>query len=74
MPNRSKNHVFGLSAIPATAQVDLCTMAILRAAEALGTPEGREAIERGKKEYLRHLAKRERSDAGQINYVNTEGG
>ena len=50
MPNQSKNHVFDLSAIPSTAQVDLCAMAILRAAEALGTPEGREAIERGKKE------------------------
>lgn len=52
-----------LSAVPSTAQVDLCVMAIARAAAALESPEGREAIERGKQEYLRHLAERERSDA-----------
>lgn len=52
-----------ISAIPQSAQIDLCAMAILCTAEAMKTPEGREAIERGKKEYLRHLAELKRSDA-----------
>lgn len=44
-----------LSRVPATAQDDLCTMAIMGAAAALETPEGRAAIEKGRQEYLRHL-------------------
>lgn len=56
-----------LAAIPPTVQVDLCVMAIMQTAAAMASSEGREAIEQGKKEYLRHLAERERSDAGQAN-------
>lgn len=36
-------------------------MAIMRTAEALSTPEGRAAVEKGKEEYLRHLAEKEKS-------------
>ena len=63
-----------LAAIPPTVQVDLCVVAILRTSEAMKTPEGREAIEQGKKEYLRDLAERERSDAGQANDTSKKGG
>ena len=63
-----------LAAIPPTVQVDLCVVAILRTSDAMKTPEGREAIEQGKKEYLRHLAERERSDAGQVNDACEKGG
>ncbi len=50
-----------VTTIPETAQVDLCVMAILRTAAALETPEGRAAVEKGKEEYLRHLAEKEKS-------------
>ena len=63
-----------LAAIPPTVQVDLCVMAITQAAAAMASPEGREAIEKGKQEYLRHLAERERSDAGQEKNTRAEGG
>ena len=53
-----------IEAVPHSAQIDLCVMAITKTAEAMASPEGREAINRGKQEYLRHLAERERSDTG----------
>lgn len=49
--------------VPETVWVDLCTVAIMQTAVALATPEGRAAIEKGRQEYLRHLAECER-DAG----------
>lgn len=49
-----------LSKVPETVQIDLCAMAIIRTAAAMETPEGRAAIEKGKQEYLRHLAELER--------------
>ena len=52
-----------LAAVPASAQVDLCVIAIMQTAAALASEEGREAVERGKEKYLRHLAERERSQA-----------
>lgn len=61
-----------LSAIPKTVQIDLCVMAITKTAEAMTSPEGREAINRGKQEYLRHLAERERSDAGRNQFPAIE--
>jgi len=36
-------------------------MAIMRTAAALSTPEGLAAVEKGKEEYLRHLAEKEKS-------------
>ena len=54
---------FNLASVPSSTQIDLCVMAITKTAEAMTSPEGREAINRGKQEYLRHLAERERSDA-----------
>lgn len=50
-----------LSAVPAAAQVDLCVIAIIQTAAAMDSQEGREAVEKGKEKYLRHLAERERS-------------
>ena len=47
------------SAIPETVQVDLCYMAILGTMEAMKTPEGRAAIEKGKQIYLRNRARLE---------------
>lgn len=49
------------SSIPESVQTDLCVMAIMRTAAALSTPEGRAAVEKGKEEYLRHLAEKEKS-------------
>lgn len=46
--------------IRATTQRDLCAMAIMRTAEALACPEGREAVQRGKEAYLRHIAEKNR--------------
>lgn len=43
-----------LSKTSATAQVDLCAMLIAGAAAAMETPEGREALEKGRQEYIRH--------------------
>lgn len=40
--------------VPAAAQVDLCVIAIAGAAAAMETPEGREALEKGRQEYIRH--------------------
>lgn len=62
------------SSIPQSAQTDLCVMAILCAAEAMKTPEGRAAIENGKKEYLRHLAEIERSNAAKESTSTKKGG
>ena len=53
-----------LSAIPGSAQTDLCIMAILQTAEAMNTPEGREAIERGREEYRRHQAEKSAGASG----------
>lgn len=47
------------SMVPESVQTDLCVMAIMRTAEALSTPEGRAAVEKGKEEYLRHLAEKD---------------
>lgn len=47
------------SQVPESVWVDLCVMAIQRTSEALGTPEGRAAVEKGKEEYLRHLAEKD---------------
>lgn len=49
------------SKVPESIWTDLCIMAIMRTAEALSTPEGRAAVEKGKEEYLRHLAEKEKS-------------
>ena len=46
------------SRIPKQSAVDLCALALLHAAEALKTPEGRQAIEKGKQENLRRMAER----------------
>ena len=46
-----------LTTLSATAQVDLCTLLIAGVAAAMETPEGREAVEKGRQEYLSHLAK-----------------
>ena len=48
--------VIDLSKVPDSVQTDLCVMAIMRTAAALSTPEGQAAVEKGKEEYLRHLA------------------
>ena len=74
MPETRSHSEIDLTAVPKSAQVDLCVMAIIRAAAALDSPEGREAIERGKKEYLRHLAERERSDASRDTTSPEKGG
>lgn len=42
-----------LAAVPATASVDLCTL-LIAGAMAEETPEGREAVEKGRQEYIRH--------------------
>ena len=42
----------------AAAQTDLCEVAIRGCAEAMKTPEGRAAIEKGRAAYLRHLAEK----------------
>lgn len=74
MPEARSHSKVDLTAVPKSAQVDLCVMAIFRAAAALDSPEGREAIERGKKEYLRHVAERERSDANRDATSTEKGG
>lgn len=43
-----------LGKTPAAAQVDLCTLLIIGVAAAMETPEGREAVEKGRQEYIRH--------------------
>lgn len=48
-----------LSKVPDSVQTDLCVMAIMRTAAALSTPEGQAAVEKGKEEYLRHLAEKD---------------
>ncbi len=48
-----------LSKVPESVRVDLCVTAIQRTAEALSTPEGQAAVEKGKEEYLRHLAEKD---------------
>lgn len=42
-----------LASVPATASVDLCTL-LIAGAMAEETPEGREAVEKGRQEYIRH--------------------
>ena len=74
MPEARSHSKVDLTAVPKSAQVDLCVMAIFRAAAALDSPEGREAIERGQKEYLRHVAERERSDANRDTTSTEKGG
>lgn len=74
MPETRLHSTLDLTSVPKSAQVDLCVMAIARAAAALESPEGREAIERGKQEYLRHLAERERSDASRNHLSEKKGG
>lgn len=54
--------VIDLSKVPDSVQTDLCVMAIMRTAAALSTPEGRAAVEKGKKEYLHHLEKMHEKD------------
>lgn len=44
-----------------STQRDLCAMAIMRTAEALSCTEGREAVQRGKEAYLRHIAEMNRN-------------
>ena len=44
-----------LNEVPETVRIDLCAMAILGTMAAMETPEGRAAIEKGRKAYLRHL-------------------
>ena len=51
-----------LGRVPVQMQTDLCAMAIMRCAEALKTPEGRAAIERGRKEWLRICSERRDDD------------
>ena len=48
-----------LNEVPRTAQVDLCAVAIIQTAEAMATPEGRAAVERGRVKYIRHLKERD---------------
>ena len=50
------------SMVPESIWTDLCIMAIMRTAEALSTPEGQAAVEKGKKEYLHHLEKLHEKD------------
>lgn len=52
-----------LDQVPEQSQTDLCAMAITRCAEALKTPEGRAAIERGKAEW-RRICKERRDISG----------
>lgn len=47
------------STVPGTVRVNLCALAIMRTAEAMKTPEGRSAIEKGRAAYLLHLAEKE---------------
>jgi len=46
------------SRVPDFVWIDLCVMAIKGTAEAMRTSEGQAAVEKGKKEYLHHLAKK----------------
>lgn len=47
-----------LSSSGAAVQTDLCELAIRSCSEAMKTPEGRAAIEKGRASYLRHLAEK----------------
>ena len=49
-----------LSKIPEQAQIDLGVMAIMGTIEAMKSPEGRAAVEKGRQAYLRHLADEEK--------------
>ena len=49
-----------LSKVSEQVPIDLCILAIQCTAEAMKTPEGQAAIENGKKEYLLHLALKEK--------------
>lgn len=44
-----------LTKVPEHVKIELCAMAIACTSEAMNTPEGRAAIERGKQAYLEHL-------------------
>ena len=56
-------HIIDCSAIPETVQVDLCVAAIRGTMDAMKTPEGRAAVEKGRQEYLRHMAEVEGRNA-----------
>lgn len=43
-----------LERIAPTSQIDLCAMLIAGTAAAKETPEGRDALEKGRQEYIRH--------------------
>ena len=55
-------HIIDYSAIPETVQVDLCVASIRGTMDAMKTPEGRAAIEKGRQEYLHHVAEREKCE------------
>lgn len=50
--------VIDFSKVPESVWVDLCVMAIKGTAEAMKTPEGRAAIEKGREKYLLHLTQK----------------
>lgn len=56
----SQKPCINLAAVPQSTQIDLCSMAILGTMEAMKTPEGRAAIEKGKKKYFQYLAEQGR--------------